>query len=64
MSAEPLLYSRRLAAEALSISIRSLSYLIANNELRTVAIASKNMIPAAELKKFAKRGLKTSVTGE
>lgn len=50
---EKLLYDRRSAAAALSISIRSLDYLLARGEFRTRRIGKKVLIPRAELTRFA-----------
>jgi hypothetical protein len=49
-----LLYSRRDAAFALSISVRSLDYLIGNKKLSTRKLGKKIMIPHGELVKFAR----------
>jgi excisionase family DNA binding protein len=51
---EKLLYDRRSAAEQLSISIRSLDYLVANKKLATRRIGKKVLIPRAELVRFAR----------
>jgi excisionase family DNA binding protein len=51
---EKLLYSRRDAAEALSISIRSVDYLIERGDLPTKRIGKKVLIPAADLRRFAR----------
>lgn len=51
---EKLLYDRLSAAAALSISPRSVDYLIANRRLGTRRIGKRVLIPAAELKKFAR----------
>jgi len=51
---EVLLYSRKLAAVALSISVRSLDYLIERGELPTKRIGNKVLIPAADLRRYAK----------
>jgi hypothetical protein len=51
---EKLLYSRKDAAQALSISIRSLDYLIERGDFSTKRIGKKVLIPAAELRRFAK----------
>ena len=51
---QKLLYDRRSAAAALSISIRSLDYYIARGEVRTIRIGRKVLIPASELKQFAR----------
>jgi excisionase family DNA binding protein len=61
---EPLLYSRKLAASSLSLSLRSIDYLIRDGRLKTVRIGAKNMVPRAELNRFAKRGLDSPVAGE
>jgi hypothetical protein len=50
---ERLLYSRKAAAHALSISIRSLDYLLSERKFRTRRIGRKVLIPRAELVKFA-----------
>lgn len=53
-SYEPrLLYDREQAARQLSISVRSLDYLIANRKLDTRRIGKKVLIPYTELKRFA-----------
>jgi excisionase family DNA binding protein len=49
-----LLYSRREAARMLSVSIRSLDYLIATKELATRRIGKKVLIPYGELVRYAK----------
>jgi hypothetical protein len=49
-----LLYDRKSAALQLSISVRSLDYLIARQELATRRIASKVLIPHSELIRFAR----------
>lgn len=51
---QKLLYSRRDAAHALSISTRSLDYLIAGKRLMTRRLGKKVMIPHGELVRFAK----------
>jgi excisionase family DNA binding protein len=51
---EKLLYSRKDAAQALSISIRSLDYLISNGQLPTRRIGKKVLVPAAALRQFAR----------
>jgi excisionase family DNA binding protein len=51
---EKLLYSRRDAASALSISVRSLDYLIERGLLQTRRLGKKVLIPAADLRRFAK----------
>jgi hypothetical protein len=49
-----LLYSRKDAAFALSISTRSLDYLIERGELMTRKLSKKILIPAGELSRFAR----------
>jgi hypothetical protein len=49
-----LLYSRKDGAFALSISVRSLDYLIANKQLNTRKLGKKIMIPYGELSRFAR----------
>jgi hypothetical protein len=51
---EKLLYSRRDAAHALSISIRSLDYLVERGELPTKRIGKKVLIPGPDLRRFAR----------
>lgn len=50
---ERLLVDRRNAAQYLSISQRSLDYLLAHGELAMRRIGTRTLIPLAELKKFA-----------
>jgi hypothetical protein len=50
-----LLYDGRAAADQLSISVRSLDYLIAKRLLGTRRIGSKVLIPYSDLVSFAKR---------
>lgn len=51
---EKLLYSRREAAEALSLSIRSVDYLITTGRLPSRRIGSKILIPAGAIRRFAR----------
>lgn len=48
-----LLYDRKESALQLSISIRSLDYLIAAKTFRTIRIGKKVMIPHSELVRYA-----------
>lgn len=50
---ERLLVDRRNAAQYLSISQRSLDYLLAQGELNTRRIGTRILIPLAELKRYA-----------
>jgi excisionase family DNA binding protein len=52
---EKLLFSRRDAAVALSLSVRSIDYLISNGELSTRRVGRKILIPAVEIRRFARR---------
>ena len=49
-----LLYSRKEAARQLSISIRSLDYLIAGKAFQTRRLGKKILIPHSELVRFAR----------
>lgn len=51
---EKLLYSRRDAAEALSLSIRSIDYLITTKRLITRRVGGKILIPVGAVRRFAK----------
>ena len=48
-----LLYDRKSAAYALSVSLRSLDYLIANKQIKVRRIGVKVLIHVNELKRFA-----------
>ena len=48
-----LLYDRKEAARQLSISVRSLDYLIAGGQLETRRIGKKVLIPHGSLSRFA-----------
>ena len=50
---EKLLYDRRSAAYALSISVRTLDYSLARGEFDTRKIGRKTLITASSLKRFA-----------
>jgi hypothetical protein len=52
---EKLLYSRRETAEALSLSIRSVDYLITTDRLPTRRIGTKILIPADAVRRFARQ---------
>ena len=56
---EPLLVGRRQAAEALGISVRKLSYLIAEGEVATRRVGRRRLVPVAELRKFAQPSAQT-----
>jgi excisionase family DNA binding protein len=61
---QPLLYSRKLAAQALSLSLRAVDYLLHEGKLKTIRVGAKNLIPRDELLKFAKNGLATPIAGD
>jgi hypothetical protein len=50
---EPLFVSRKDAATALAIGLRSVAYLISNGELKTRKIGGRTLIAVAELYRFA-----------
>ena len=53
-SVEKLLYSRRDTAEALSLSIRSIDYLITTGRLPARRVGGKILIPATAVRRFAR----------
>ena len=59
----PLLVSRREAAEALSLSVRAVDYLIADGRLKARRIGGRVLIPYKTLSAFAERD-QTTVIGE
>ena len=50
---ERLLYTRVMAAEMLSISVRSLDHLIAHKRLNARRVGHRVLVPRAELLRFA-----------
>ena len=56
-----LLYDRKATATLLSISIRSLDYLIANGHVDVRRIRSRVLVPAEELRRMATKGVACSV---
>ena len=50
-----LLYTKREAAKALGISIRSIDYLVASRELTPRRIGRRVLLPATVLEQFARR---------
>ena len=48
-----LLFSKRAAAEALDLSLRTLDYLLASGELEYRKVGRKVLIPRASLTRFA-----------
>lgn len=51
---DKLLVCREEAAEILSISVRAVDYLLANRRLTSRRIGSRNLIPMADLRRFAR----------
>lgn len=51
---EKLLYSRRDTAEALSLSVRSVDYLITTGRLITRRVGGKILVPASAVRRFAR----------
>jgi excisionase family DNA binding protein len=51
---DKLLVCREEAAEILSISVRSVDYLLANRQLTSRRIGTRNLIPMADLRRFAR----------
>jgi hypothetical protein len=51
---EKLLYSRQDAAVALSVSLRSIDYLISDGKLTTRRIGRKTLIPVTDIRRFAR----------
>jgi hypothetical protein len=60
-SVEKLLYSRRDTAEALSLSIRSIDYLITTGRLSARRVGGKILIPASAVRRFAREDHPDSV---
>ncbi len=60
-SVEKLLYSRRDTAEALSLSIRSIDYLITTGRLIARRVGGKILIPASAVRRFAREDHPDSV---
>jgi hypothetical protein len=60
-SVEKLLYSRRDTAEALSLSIRSIDYLITTGQLTARRVGGKILIPASAVRRFAREDHPDSV---
>jgi excisionase family DNA binding protein len=60
-SVEKLLYSRRDTAEALSLSIRSIDYLITTGRLPARRVGGKILIPASAVRRFAREDHPDSV---
>lgn len=51
---EKLLYSRRDTAEALSLSVRSIDYLISSGRLSIRRVGGKILVPATAIRQFAR----------
>jgi excisionase family DNA binding protein len=55
MTEQKILFSKRDAAEMLSVSARTLDYLIAMRELEVRRVGRKVLVPRSEIERFAKR---------
>jgi hypothetical protein len=64
MEIEPLLVSRKRAAVVLGISIRKLSYLIAEGEVATRRVGRRRLVPVAVLRKFAQPSVQHNSPGQ
>ncbi len=51
-----MLYSRKEAAETLSVSVRTLQSLIRGGRIRAKRVGRRTLIPKSELEKFVKAG--------
>jgi excisionase family DNA binding protein len=54
-----LAYSKKEAAEATSLSVRTLEYMIQRGQIRAVKALSRVLIPARELERLVERGVRT-----
>jgi hypothetical protein len=61
---EKLLYSKQDAAEALSLSVRSIDYLITTQRLPMRRVGGKVMIPANAVRRFARGDHPERVRGD
>jgi hypothetical protein len=61
---EKLLYSKQAAAEALSLSVRSIDYLITTQRLPMRRVGGKVMIPANAVRRFARGDHPERVRGD
>jgi excisionase family DNA binding protein len=58
MEPEKLTVSRRDAASLLSVSLRTVDYLLAKNKLKSIRIGKRVLIPLAALRRLASGALK------
>ena len=54
LEVQKLLYSKREAAHALSLSVRSIDYLITTRRLSMRRVGGKILIPVGDVRRFAK----------
>jgi excisionase family DNA binding protein len=54
MKDEKILVDRKAAAEALSISVRAVDYLISQRKLRVRRLGKRVLVPRTELERFAR----------
>ncbi len=52
---QPLLITRREAAEALGLSVRAIDYLVQQGRLRSRKLGKRRLFPREEVERFAKR---------
>ena len=57
MEVAKLLYSRKEAAFALSLSVRSLDYLMESGAIATRKIGSRVLVPVEEINRIAAKGV-------
>jgi excisionase family DNA binding protein len=61
VSLEPLLLTRRQAASYLSLSLRSVDYLLQQKRLNARRVGKRVLIPRAECERFARTDQKQSI---
>jgi excisionase family DNA binding protein len=64
MEKEKILFDRKSAAIAISISIRGLDYLIATGKIRARRLGKRILIPRDELERFARKDTERIVPPE
>lgn len=61
---EPLLYDRKTVAKLLSISVRSVDYMIQAGKLLHRRIGSRVLVPASQVRRMAETGCPYGVIGK
>lgn len=59
---EPLLYDRKTAAKLLSLSVRSIDYMVQSGKLGHRRIGARVLIPASQVRRMAETGCPYGVT--